>query len=139
MSIVLGTLLDGIPESFILGLGFASGEEVSAAFIAAVFISNLPEALGASAGLRERGRQRGPVIAMWAAIAVASAVSAGLGYFFSELSGGSGAFVLAFAGGAVLTMLANTMIPESYEEGGKLVGITVVMGFTLAVLLTSLE
>jgi ZIP family zinc transporter len=140
MSIVLGTLLDGVPESFILGLAFVSGDVVSVAYIAAVFISNFPEALGASVGLRARGWSRRSVIVLWASIAAISALSAALGYLvFSEISSGNGAFVLAFAGGGVLAMLASTMIPESYREGGRLAGLATVLGFTLSVLMTSLE
>jgi ZIP family zinc transporter len=140
LSIVLGTLLDGIPESFILGLAFVTGDEVSAAYVAAVFISNLPEALGASVGLKTRGWPPRSIVALWAGIAAVSALSAAIGYLvFSEVSSGNGAFVLAFAGGGVLAMLANTMIPQSYRVGGKLVGLATVLGFTLSVLMTSLE
>ena len=77
---------------------------------------------------------------MWIGIAGISAGAAGLGYLvFSQMAERDGALVLAFAGGAVLTMLASTMIPEAYEEGGKLVGIVTVLGFMLAILLSSLE
>ncbi len=139
-SIVLGTLLDGIPESFILGLGLVTGGGISVAYLAAVILSNLPEAIAASSGLRESGWSQGKVAGLWTGIAVISAISAGLGYLvFKDSSERTGALVLAFAGGAVLTMLANTMIPEAYEEGGKLVGIVTVAGFTLAVLLSTLE
>ena len=140
VSIVLGTLLDGIPESFILGLSVSQGAGISIAYLAAVFRSNLPEAIGASAGLLKGGWARSRLIGMWIGIAVGSAVAAGLGYLvFSRMAGSNGALVLAFAGGAVLTMLASTMIPEAYEEGGKLVGIVTVLGFMLAILLSSIE
>jgi zinc transporter, ZIP family len=140
VSIVLGTLLDGIPESFILGLSVSQGTGISVAYLAAVFLSNLPEAIGASAGLLKGGWSRSRLLGMWFGIAVVSAGAAGLGYLiFSDLAERDGAIVLAFAGGAVLTMLASTMIPEAYEEGGKLVGIVTVLGFMLAILLSSLE
>jgi ZIP family zinc transporter len=140
VSIVLGTLLDGIPESFILGLGLVTGGSISVAYLAAVFLSNLPEAIAASSGLKLGGWSRARVTEMWTGIAILSAVSSGLGYVvFSNTSDKSGSIVMAFAGGAVLTMLANTMIPEAYEEGGKLVGIVTVIGFTLAVLLSTVE
>jgi ZIP family zinc transporter len=140
LAIVLGTLLDGIPESFILGLGIVTGGGVSVAYLAAVFLSNLPEAIAASAGLLRGGMARGKLAGMWLAIAGASGISAGLGYqVFSNMSGQTGALVLAFAGGAVLTMLADTMMPEAFEEGGKLAGLVTVFGFTLAVFLTMLE
>lgn len=140
MSIVLGTLLDGVPESFILGLSVTQGSGVSVAYLAAVFLSNLPEAIGASAGLLKGGWSRARLLGLWCGIAVISGISAALGYaVFSHLDGKNGALVLAFSGGAVLTMLASTMIPEAYEEGGKLVGLVTVLGFTLAVFLSLLE
>jgi len=140
ISIVLGTLLDGIPESFILGLSVSQGTGISVAYLAAVFLSNLPESIGASAGLLKGGWPHGRLIGMWVGITIASTISAGLGYLvFSNLTEDYGAIILAFAGGAVLTMLASTMIPEAYEEGGKLVGIVTVTGFMLAILLASFE
>jgi ZIP family zinc transporter len=140
ISIVLGTLLDGIPESFILGLSVTQGAGISIAYLAAVFLSNLPEAIGASAGLLQGGWSRGKLLGLWCAIAVVSAASAALGYLvFSNATDNNGALVLGFAGGAVLTMLASTMMPEAYEEGGKPVGLITVLGFILAVFLSTLE
>src|SRR5690349_11802922 len=124
LGIVLGAVLDGIPESVVLGAGLLAGEGVSTAFIVAVFMSNLPEGLGGSTGLRKAGWSHGQIIGLWSVVALVSAASSALGYV--ALDGASPditAFTLAFAGGAVLTMLADTMMPEAFEFGHKEVGL----------------
>jgi zinc transporter, ZIP family len=133
LGIVLGAVLDGIPESVVLGAGLLAGEGVSTAFIVAVFMSNLPEGLGGSMGLRKAGWSRGHIVGLWSLVALVSALSAAFGYV--ALDGASPditAFTLAFAGGAVLTMLADTMVPEAYEHGGRVVGLLTTFGFGLA-------
>ena len=133
LSIVLGTVLDGIPESLVIGLTIFKGGAVGVAYLVAVFISNLPESISASSGLLASGWTKSRVLAMWIGIAAISAVASVLGYtLFQDAAPEILALVLAFAGGAILTMLANTMMPEAFEHGGKLVGIMVTLGFTLA-------
>jgi ZIP family zinc transporter len=133
MAIVLGAVLDGIPESIVLGVGLLAGEGVSAAFIVAVFLSNLPEGLAATSGLLTAGWTRARVLRMWAAVVAVSALAALVGFAVFDAAGPSTiAFVLAFAGGAVLTMLADTMMPEAFEHEGKLVGLFTTAGFALA-------
>jgi ZIP family zinc transporter len=96
--------------------------------------------IGFGAGLLRGGWARSRLIGMWLFIAICSAASAGLGYlYFSGASGQSGSLVLAFSGGAVLAMLAMTMLPEAYEEGGRATGLVTVVGFTLAFFLSTLE
>jgi ZIP family zinc transporter len=135
--IVLGALLDGIPESAAIGLTLISGGGVSVSFIVAVFISNLPEAIAATAGLKARHSPRW-ILLLWLGIALASAVAAGLGY---ELLGGASdnavAFVKTFAGGAILCMLADTMVPQALKKSGDRVGLVTVLGFALAALLST--
>ncbi|MFL6205293.1 MAG: ZIP family metal transporter [Acidimicrobiales bacterium] len=133
LGIVLGAVLDGIPESVVLGAGLLAGEGVSTAFIVAVFMSNLPEGLGGSTGLRKAGWSHRQIILLWSVVALVSAASAALGYV--ALDGASPdvtAFTLAFAGGAVLTMLADTMMPEAFELGHSEVGLVTTIGFGLA-------
>jgi ZIP family zinc transporter len=140
LTIVLGALLDGIPESAVLGLTLLQTESVSVAMFAAVLISNLPEGIAATAGLRAGGWTLRSVVLLWSGIALASAIAAGLGY--AALDGASPdllAFILAFAGGAVLTMLATSMMPEAYEHAGRSVGVLTVLGFTLAFVIAWLE
>ena len=107
-----------------IGLTVFQGGEVGAAYLAAVFISNLPEALSSTAGLASGGWRRSRILLMWTGIAVVSGLSSLLGYGpFQDSSPNVVAFVLAFAAGAILTMLADTMMPKAYEHGGKLVGV----------------
>ncbi len=136
-AIALGTVLDGIPESLVLGGGIAIGGAISIAFLVAVFISNLPEAIGASVSLRAAGRPSRWIYGMWAAIVVVSAVSAAVGYTFAF--GDAGELVQAFAAGALITMVADTMIPEAFEHGGNVTGLATVLGFGLAALISGLE
>ncbi len=136
-AITLGTVLDGIPESIVVGGSLVAGGGVSAAVVAAAFISNLPEALGASVGLKKGGMSRGRLIALWVAIVVVSALSSALGYLvLDDASPNVGAFFQTFAAGAMLTMLADSMIPEAHEEGGRYVGLFLVLGFALAVFIS---
>jgi ZIP family zinc transporter len=133
LAIVLGAVLDGIPESIVLGIGLLGGTGVSVAFIAAVFLSNLPEGLAATTGLLAAGWSRRDVLLLWSGVALVSALSSLLGYAaFDGVSPGTVAFVLAFAGGAILTMLADTMMPEAFAYEGRLVGLVTAAGFALA-------
>jgi zinc transporter, ZIP family len=133
LSIVLGTVLDGIPESLVIGLTIFEGGAVGAAYLAAVFISNLPESISSTSGLVTSGWAKSRILWMWIGITVVSALASLAGYgLFQDSSPGVIAFVLTFAAGAILTMLANTMMPEAFEHGGKWVGIMVTLGFAVA-------
>ena len=140
LAIVLGIVLDGIPESAVIGVDLRSGEEIGVAFIAAVFLSNLPEAAAASTGLAASGWRTGRIYLLWAGVALVSGLAAALGYV---VVGGAGpdatAFILAFAAGAILTMLADTMMPEAFEQGGKAAGLFTTLGFALAFAISSFE
>jgi zinc transporter, ZIP family len=140
LAILLGTVLDGIPESIVLGLSLLGGEGVSVAMLAAVFLSNLPEALSSTAGLAKSGWERQRVLGLWVLVTVVSAVSSLAGYAFLDgASPATIAFVQAFAGGALLTMLADTMMPEAFKYGGKQVGLVTTLGFALAFFISTLE
>ena len=133
LAIVLGTVLDGIPESMVIGLTIFQGGAVGAAYLAAVFISNLPESISSTAGLVTGGWKKSRILWMWIAIAVVSGLASLAGYgLFQHSSPDTVAFVLAFAAGAILTMLADTMMPEAFEHGGKLVGVVTTLGFAIA-------
>lgn len=140
MAIVLGTVLDGIPETAVLGLSLLSGESVSMAVLAAVFLSNLPEAIAATNGLLAGGWSRSRILGLWSVVALVCSLAALLGYVLLDgASQRTVAFVLAFAGGAVLTMLATAMMPEAYERGGRLVGLATTLGFALAFAISALS
>ena len=133
LAIFLGTLLDGIPESLVLGMSLALGGEVGVAFLVAVFISNLPESMASTTSMEDSGMPRTTIFGMWLALLVASALAAALGYTIIKVQPeAEGAAVQAFAAGAMLTMLADTMMPEAFEQGGKAVGLVTVGGFAVA-------
>jgi zinc transporter, ZIP family len=140
LAIVLGIVLDGIPESIVIGLGLLAGEGVSAAVLAAVFLSNLPEAIAATTGLTKAGWAQSRILGLWVLVTAVAGIASLAGYaLLEDASANKIAFVLAFAGGAVLTMLADTMMPEAFEHGGKLVGVFTTLGFAIAFAISSLE
>src|SRR6476620_4798398 len=138
-ALVLGALLDGIPESAAIGVSLIGGGSVGTAVVAAVFLSNIPESLSASAGMRSDRRGATYILGLWTAVLVASTIAAALGY---GLLGSAPPVVIAvtqsFAAGAILTMLADTMVPEAVEHAGALVGLVTAIGFTCAFLLTQM-
>jgi ZIP family zinc transporter len=139
LAIVLGIVLDGLPESVVLGLTVLQGGGVSVAFLAAVFVSNIPEAVAASSGLHTAGWSRARVLGLWGLVTVVCGFAALLGYqAFGSADPRTLAFVLSFAGGAILTMLADTMMPEAFEHGGRLVGLVTTLGFGVAFALSAL-
>jgi zinc transporter, ZIP family len=140
LAIVLGIVLDGIPESVVLGVGLLGGGGVSVAMLAAVFLSNLPEAASATSGLLKAGWSPARVYGLWALVILVSALSSMAGYaLLNQDSNRAIAFVLSFAAGSILTMLADTMMPEAFEQGGKLVGLVTTLGFALAFAISALE
>jgi ZIP family zinc transporter len=139
-AIVLGALMDGIPESVAIGVSLLGGKGVGVATVAAVFLSNVPESLSAATGLKKAGHSDRWILGLWAGVAVISAVAAAVGYAaLGDASPAVVAFIQAFAAGAILTMLADTMMPESFEHGGNVVGLVTLLGFALAFLLSTLE
>jgi ZIP family zinc transporter len=133
LPITLGIVLDGIPESIVIGLSLLGGHAVSLAMLMAVFISNVPEAIAATTGLSSGGWSRLRILRLWLIIALVCGVSSLAGFALFEGSRPpTQAFINMFAGGAILVMLADTMMPEAFEHGGRLAGIVNVMGFALA-------
>jgi ZIP family zinc transporter len=138
--ILLGSMLDGIPESLVLGLSLAHSPAVSLAFIFAVAISNIPQGLGGTAGMLKSGWQRARITRLWLAVCVLSILASALGYWLGGLiPDANGAVVDAFAAGALLVMLTDSMIPESFEHGGKETGLFLVLGFSVAVAMSLLQ
>jgi zinc transporter, ZIP family len=139
-AIFLGALLDGVPESLILGIGLGLGGSISVAFLFSVFVSNIPEGVAGTVSLQTEGHSRGRVILMWSSLLIASAIAAGLGYLLTKQTNAiEGVYLEAFAAGAMLTMLADTMMPEAFKHGGKVVGLLTVLGFLVAAIISVLE
>jgi zinc transporter, ZIP family len=140
LAIVLGAALDGVPESIVLGLTISAGGAVGVAFLVAVFLSNLPEGIAGTAGLQAGGWTRGSILGLWLVVVVASAIAALLGgTLLAKGSADVHAFILGFAGGAILTMLVDTLVPESFEHAGMLAGLATTLGFGVAFALTLLD
>lgn len=139
MAIFIGALLDGIPESVVIGASFTTLAAFNPGFVVAVFMNNLPEAMSSAAGMRRTGFSTTRIFSLWIGLMVASGIATAIGTIF--LSGAPptiSVFVNAFAGGGILAMLAATMMPEAYEEGGAAVGIATIAGFLSAFLFTAL-
>ena len=138
--ILLGSLLDGVPESLVLGLSLVHSPEVSLAFIFSVAISNIPQGLGGTAGMLKSGWQKNKITRLWLAVCGLSILAAVLGYGLAQLfQGASGALVDAFAAGSLLVMLTDSMIPDSFEHGGKETGLSLVIGFGVALAMVILQ
>jgi ZIP family zinc transporter len=135
--LALGALIDGIPESIAIGVSLIAGGAVSAVAVAAVFLSNVPEGLSSAAGMRKAGRSPKYVFGVWGGIAIASAIASWIGYVvFSGLPREAVAATIAVAGGAILAMLADTMMPEAYDHAHDAAGMITVAGFLIAFLLS---
>jgi ZIP family zinc transporter len=134
LAIVLGALLDGIPESIVLGSTLLGGASISLPFFFAVAVSNVPEALTAAVDLRREGHKSAWIIRLWVVVTLVSGLAAGLGFGALGEMGQSVwvPLIQAFAAGAILTMLVDTMIPEAFADGGDLVGMATVLGFATA-------
>ena len=133
LAIAIGALLDGIPESVVIGVGLLEGEGVSMVMVAAVFLSNVPEGLSSAAGMKRAGRSAAYVFGVWAGIALASGLAALIGYV--ALAGAPASVISAItavAAGAILAMLVDTMIPEATEGAHDYSGLIAVVGFLIA-------
>lgn len=137
---VLAIILDGVPESIVIGLGIFEGGTISLSLLVAVFISNLPEAIAGSSGMKASNWSKSRILLVWVTIALICALSTVGGFsLFVNTSDQWLAFIQSFAGGAILMMLANSMMPEAFEHGGKMAGVFTVLGFFVSVTMIVLE
>jgi ZIP family zinc transporter len=132
LAMFLGALLDGLPEAFVLGIGMGLGGEVSAAFVMAVFVSNVPQGIAGTASMQAAGWSQRGIAGLWGALTVVCGAAAGLGFVSADMLAGAGAGAEAFAAGALLMVLADSMIPEAYTHGGRAVGLATVGGYLVA-------
>lgn len=133
MPLLLGALLDGIPEQAVLGIGLAAGKGVSVALLVAIFVSNLPEAIGSAADMRSAGTKARTIILGWSVVAVVCTLATVGGYAISALVGDPFAGAVdGFAAGALLVMLVSSMIPEATQKAGKAAALFAVLGFAVA-------
>jgi zinc transporter, ZIP family len=131
-ALALGAFLDGIPEQMVLGIGLASGDEVSIGLLAAIYVSNLPEAVGGATELEAAGRSRRQVLRLWVAVSFACALATPVGYALIDLTsddfqGG----INGFAAGALLVMLVDSMIPDATRQAGRTTGLVTTLGFAV--------
>lgn len=140
LAIAVGALLDGIPESIVIGLSLLGGKGVSLVAVIAVFLSNIPEGLSSASGMKKAGRSMGYVLGIWTTIAVISGVASVVGYtVFRHYSNDVIAATTAVAAGAILAMLVDTMVPEAFDEAHEFTGLITVVGFLLAFVLSKLD
>jgi ZIP family zinc transporter len=136
-AITMGALLDGIPESVALGIAIAAGQGQGILMLSAIAISNFPEGVSSINGLKKEGFSKRNIFIMWAVVAVLTALATVLSYIYLKaLNPNTIGIIEAFAAGAILAMLADTLMPEAYEEGGFSIGILTVFGFLTAFLLS---
>lgn len=139
LPLAAGALLDGIPEQAVLGIGIAAGHGVSVALLIAIFVSNLPESIGSASDMKSNGKSRRLVIGLWAGVSIICAAATLGGYALADLAGGAlKAGIDAFAAGALLVMLVDSMIPEATRKAGNKAGLATVLGFAVAAALSNL-
>jgi ZIP family zinc transporter len=139
LAIAVGALLDGIPESIVIGLSMLKGGVVSTVAVAAIFLSNVPEGLSSAAGMKKAGRSPVYIFGIWGGIALASGIASLVGYtVFQHFTAEVVAATTAVAAGAILAMLVDTMIPEAFEVAHDFAGLITVAGFLAAFALSGL-
>lgn len=136
-AITLGAILDGIPESIALGIAIYWGNTLGILMLAAIALSNFPEGLGSISGLSKLGYKKWQMILLWLVVAAVAFVTVILSYtFFHNLDLNTIGILESFAAGAILAMLASTMMPDAYEDGGYSIGLVTVFGFLVAFVLS---
>jgi zinc transporter, ZIP family len=138
-ALALGALLDGIPEQLVLGIGLTGGEGVSIGLLVAIYVSNLPEAIGSANEMHTAGHSRGRISSLWLAVAALCTLATGAGYAIAEATAGNfKGGVNGFAAGALLVMLVDSMIPDATSKAGPVAGLATTLGFALATGLSTL-
>ena len=137
-ALALGAFLDGIPEQMVFGIGFATGEGVSVGLLVAIFVSNLPEAIGSASEMRAAGRDERAIVRLWLGVAVVCMLASGAGYALADaVSNNFKALIDGFAAGALIVMLVDSMIPDATRDSGRQAGLVTTLGFAVAALLSA--
>jgi ZIP family zinc transporter len=138
-ALALGAFLDGIPEQAVLGISIAAGGGVGVSLLVAIFVSNLPEAIGSADDMRKAGTSRAAILRLWLGVAAVCTLATVGGYLAADVaSGGFKATIDGFAAGALVVMLIDSMIPDAREDAGRAAGLVTVLGFAVAAGLSSL-
>lgn len=139
-ALALGAFLDGIPEQLVLGIGLAAGDGVGVGLIVAIFVSNLPEAMGSAKAMRDSGTTRAGILELWTGVAGLCVLATAAGYAVADsVSAELQAAFNGFAAGALLVMLIDSMIPDARREGGRVAGLVTALGFAVAAGLSALS
>jgi ZIP family zinc transporter len=137
-ALALGAFLDGVPEQLVLGIGLAAGGGVSVGLLVAIFVSNLPEAIGSASVMLRGGAERRRVLSLWAGVAGVCVLATLVGFAISDAASGElRAAIDGFAAGALLVMLIDSMIPEATRDAGRIAGVVTALGFAVATALSS--
>jgi ZIP family zinc transporter len=133
LSLLVGSVMDNIPENMALGISLVTGGGVNIVLIAAIFISNFPEGLASTEGMKSNGRTKKYILVLWSIAVIIGTISTAIGFaVLSKASPFVISIAISFAAGAILVMLAESMIPEAFEEGGSKIGLAAMAGFTIA-------
>jgi zinc transporter, ZIP family len=139
-ALALGAFLDGIPEQLVLGIGLATGGKVSIALLVAIFVSNLPEAIGSASQMRDAKRSPATIRRLWLVVAAVCLLATVAGYALADsASGHLQGGIDGFAAGALLVMLVDSMIPEAARKAGSVAGLVTTLGFAVAAGLSALS
>jgi zinc transporter, ZIP family len=134
--LLVGSVMDNIPENMALGISLVTGGAVNIVLIAAIFISNFPEGLASAHGMKSNGRSKKYILVLWSIAVIIGTISAAVGFaVLSKASPFVISVAISFAAGAILVMLAESMIPEAFEEGGSRIGLAAMAGFAVAFIL----
>ena len=134
-AIALGSVLDGIPEALVIGMSVADGGKISLAVVAGFFLANVPQGLSSTSGMKVAGRSRSYIYVVWICIPLLVCIAAGPGNFLLGSAETLAPAILSFAVGAVIAMLAETIIPEAFEKALSFIGLITVVGFLVAYLI----
>jgi ZIP family zinc transporter len=139
-ALAVGALLDGFPEQMVLGIGLAEGGGIGVGLLVAIWVSNLPEAIGSASDMKKTGRPGGKIVRLWAVVAALCTGATVLGFAIADAASDHfKAGIDGFAAGALLVMLVDSMVPEATEKFGRKAGLVTALGFAVAAALSGLS